>query len=373
MCTLGFNLVRVSGNFESYRMLKAIQILGSSGFVSQNWKRNSGAGLSFVAVSIKPLSSSPSLSSLTGVPKATSSFFQSSTRRTHCFMEFRGPSAHSESNPGGTSPSSSSVAGNVRKINFCQSCGGPTKHEKPDGEEKIRAICTICGKIAYQNPKMVVGCLIEHDNKVLLCKRKIQPSYGLWTLPAGYMEIGESAAEGAIRETWEEASAEVEVLSPFAQLDIPLIGQTYIIFLAKLKKPHFSPGPESSECQLFALDDIPFNSLAFSSMLVSLNLYVEDFKAGRFKFHYGLAQLLLTFTPSLSIIICNCDLMKADDVGKSFKHVGKLECRSTIRTIFSNSPEEMELVILFGVQPQIPDILFRPEQADLGCSVYCIG
>ncbi|KAF5950708.1 hypothetical protein HYC85_012701 [Camellia sinensis] len=149
----------------------------------------------------------------------------------------------------------------------------------------------------------VVGCLIEHDNKILLCKRKIQPSYGLWTLPAGYMEIGESAAEGAIRETWEEANAEVEVMSPFAQLDIPLIGQTYVIFLAKLKRPHFSPGPESSDCRLFSLDDIPFDSLAFSSMLVTLNLvgasltnkilsnyclsYIEDRKVGRPKFHYG--------------------------------------------------------------------------------------
>ncbi|RYQ88697.1 hypothetical protein Ahy_B09g095739 isoform D [Arachis hypogaea] len=120
---------------------------------------------------------------------------------------------------------------------------------------------------------MVVGCLIEHDNKVLLCKRKIEPSYGLWTLPAGYLEIGESAMEGAIRETREEANADVE---------------TYIIFLAKLKKPHFSPGPESSECKLFSLDEIPFSSLSFSSMVVTLNLYVEDMKAGRKpKFHYG--------------------------------------------------------------------------------------
>ncbi|RYQ88700.1 hypothetical protein Ahy_B09g095739 isoform C [Arachis hypogaea] len=127
---------------------------------------------------------------------------------------------------------------------------------------------------------MVVGCLIEHDNKVLLCKRKIEPSYGLWTLPAGYLEIGESAMEGAIRETREEANADVEVISPFVQLDIPLIGQ--------LKKPHFSPGPESSECKLFSLDEIPFSSLSFSSMVVTLNLYVEDMKAGRKpKFHYG--------------------------------------------------------------------------------------
>ncbi|KAH0689177.1 hypothetical protein KY289_016535 [Solanum tuberosum] len=192
------------------------------------------------------------------------------------------------------SSSSSSVAiqstilqGNIRKINFCQFCGGPNKHEIPDGEEKVRAICTRCGKITYENPKMVVGCLIEHDKKILMCRRKIHPSYGLWTLPAGYMEIGESAAEGAIRETWEEANAEVEVQSLFAQLDIPLIGQTYMIFLAKLKNPHFSPGPESSECQLFELDDIPYDSLAFSSMLVTLNLYIEDIKVGRPKFHYG--------------------------------------------------------------------------------------
>ncbi|KAK7278818.1 hypothetical protein RJT34_23856 [Clitoria ternatea] len=177
--------------------------------------------------------------------------------------------------------------GNVQSIKFCQWCGGTTKHEIPEGEERLRAICASCGKIAYQNPKMVVGCLIEHDNKILLCKRNIEPSFGLWTLPAGYLEIGESAMEGAIRETREEANADVEVISPFAQLDIPLIGQTYVIFLARLKKPHFSPGPESSECQLFSLDEIPFDSLSFSSMVVTLSLYVEDMKTGKPKFHYG--------------------------------------------------------------------------------------
>ncbi|XP_042484255.1 nudix hydrolase 23, chloroplastic-like [Macadamia integrifolia] len=173
------------------------------------------------------------------------------------------------------------------KIKFCQWCGGSTKHAVPDGDERERAICTICGKVAYQNPKMVVGCLVEHDDKVLLCKRNIPPSLGLWTLPAGYMETGESAAEGAIRETWEEAGAEVEVISHFAHLDIPRIGQSYIIFSARLKKPEFSPGPESMECRLFKIEDIPFDSLAFSSMLVALNLYVQDIKSGKLKFHFG--------------------------------------------------------------------------------------
>ncbi|KAK9290029.1 hypothetical protein L1049_008192 [Liquidambar formosana] len=277
-------------------MLKAMQILGSSsGFVSHRWRPHNSGGLSFISKSAKPLSSSSSSSSYSSCSRSPTASLLSpgfSARKSRCFRAFRMSAINSELNPDGTSSSSSSTSfqstGNTRKINFCQWCGGQTKHEIPDGEEKIRAICTICGRIAYQNPKMVVGCLIEHDNKVLLCKRKIEPSYGLWTLPAGYMEIGESAAEGAIRETWEEAGAEVEVLSPFAQLDIPLIGQTYIIFLAKLKKPQFSPGPESLECRLYDFDDIPFDSLAFSSILVTLKLYVEDMKAaGRPKFHYG--------------------------------------------------------------------------------------
>ncbi|KAF6139165.1 hypothetical protein GIB67_023218 [Kingdonia uniflora] len=156
----------------------------------------------------------------------------------------------------------------------------------PDGDDKPRAICTICGKIAYQNPKMVVGCLVEHGNKILLVQRNIQPAKGLWTLPAGFMEIGESAVQGATRETWEEAGADVEVVSPFIHMDVPLIGHSYMIFRAKLKTPHFAPGPESLDCKLFAVEDIPFDTLAFSSMLVTLNLYIKDLKAGKPRFHY---------------------------------------------------------------------------------------
>jgi ADP-ribose/FAD diphosphatase len=158
------------------------------------------------------------------------------------------------------------------KMSFCPSCGGPIEQQIPEGEHELRAVCTLCHRIHYQNPKMVVGCLVEHDNKVLLCRRSIQPSYGLWTLPAGYMELGESAAEGAARETWEEAQAKVEVVAHFAHLDIPVIGQSYIIFRARLKEPSFSPGAESLECALFALDEIPFDSIAFSSISVALKM-----------------------------------------------------------------------------------------------------
>ncbi|KAK1427137.1 hypothetical protein QVD17_15820 [Tagetes erecta] len=268
-------------------MLRSIQFLGScSGFSLHRLKLHHSPSL----ISISTSSRTPLLTN---------------SRTLLCFRQFRASSIRSQSNPDVTSSSATfrptrtgDVQGTARKLNFCQVCGGPTKHEIPDGEERERAICTLCGKIAYENPKMVVGCLIEHDNSILLCKRKIQPSYGLWTLPAGYMEIGESATEGAIRETWEEAGAKVKIISPFAQLDIPLIGQTYIIFLAKLMTPHFSPGPESSECRLFALDDIPFESLSFSSMLVTLNLYMEDIKVGKPKFHYGIINKRPGTSPS---------------------------------------------------------------------------
>uniref|UniRef100_A0ACD5XTC5 Uncharacterized protein n=1 Tax=Avena sativa TaxID=4498 RepID=A0ACD5XTC5_AVESA len=194
-------------------------------------------------------------------------------------------SSASASSPAAPSPTPVATVPKSR-IPFCPACGSPTKLAVPDGDEKMRAVCSSCGRVHYENPKMVVGCLVEHDNKVLLCRRKIEPAYGLWTLPAGYLEVGESAAEGASRETLEEACADVEIVSPFAQLDIPLIGQSYIIFRAKMKSPNFSPGAESLECALFALDDIPFDSLAFSSIIVTLRMYIEDVKSGNIKFHY---------------------------------------------------------------------------------------
>lgn len=184
------------------------------------------------------------------------------------------------------------------KISFCPACGGATEHRIPTGEEKPRAICTSCGIVHYQNPKMVVGCLVIHEDKILLCRRSIEPSYGLWTLPAGYMELGESAVEGAVRETWEEANAEVEVEAPFAQLDIPRIGQSYILFRAKLKTTKFSPGVESLECALFSLDEIPFDRIAFSSVSVALKLYVEDVRLGRMKVHHGVIEKRAGASPS---------------------------------------------------------------------------
>ncbi|URE44956.1 nudix hydrolase 23, partial [Musa troglodytarum] len=169
------------------------------------------------------------------------------------------------------------------KICFCHSCGNPTKQVIPDGEKKIRPSreC-VSSSLFFLLPQHI------RPSAKAGAGRGITPNVQrmLMTLPAGFLEIGESAAEGAARETLEEACAEVEVLSPFAQLDIPRIGQSYIIFRARLKTPHFSPGPESLKCALFALDDIPFDSLAFSSIIVTLKMYIEDTKSGNLKFHY---------------------------------------------------------------------------------------
>ncbi|KAJ4906615.1 hypothetical protein Rs2_10273 [Raphanus sativus] len=228
-------------------MLKAVQILSCS------------SGLTIISQRLTKTHNSSSSISL------KLSTFSTSPRRILSLNPTRMSSSLPGSDPLPKSPAFVSVrsSGDVRKIKFCQWCGG---HEIPDGEEKLRAICTHCGKIAYQNPKMVVGCLIEHEGKVLLCKRNIQPSHGLWTLPAGYLEVGESGAEGAMRETWEEAGATVEVISPFAQLDIPLIGQVLFAcgadvcyLLGKMKNLDFAPGHESIECRLFGLDEIPFD------------------------------------------------------------------------------------------------------------------
>eukprot|EP00897_Mesotaenium_endlicherianum_P003900 jgi/Mesen1/3538/ME000198S02738 len=174
------------------------------------------------------------------------------------------------------------------KINFCPACGGAVEQRVPAGEQEPRAVCTNCSRVHYINPKMVVCCLVEHDGHVLLCKRRIEPCAGLWTLPGGYMELGESAPEGAIRETWEEANADVTVVAPYAHLDIPLIGQSYLVFRARFAdKVAYGPGAESLETVLFKLDDIPFDSIAFSAVRVALEKYVEDARLGRYHVHLG--------------------------------------------------------------------------------------
>ncbi|EIE26161.1 hypothetical protein COCSUDRAFT_10765, partial [Coccomyxa subellipsoidea C-169] len=176
--------------------------------------------------------------------------------------------------------------------NFCRQCGGKIAMKVPPGENEERNVCTDCGYVDYYNPKLVVGCIVEHMGKLLLCRRGIEPCKGLWTVPAGFLEMGESSAAGAARETWEEASARVEIVAPYAHWDIPVIGQAYILFRARLAPPYtFWPGTESLETRLFAPEDIPFDQIAFSSVATALRFYVSDLKAGRrYHIHHGVIE-----------------------------------------------------------------------------------
>lgn len=141
--------------------------------------------------------------------------------------------------------------------------------------------------VHYQNPKMIVGCIVEHQERVLLCKRAIEPRYGYWTIPAGFLELGESAMAGAARESFEEANARVRIIAPYAHFDVPHIGQAYIIYRAELIEDAFGPGSESLEVKLASHEEIPWRELAFSAVRHALQLHAEDVRAGRFRAHQG--------------------------------------------------------------------------------------
>lgn len=136
----------------------------------------------------------------------------------------------------------------------------------PDGDTFEREVCATCGFIHYQNPKVVVGSVVHHDGRVLLCRRAIEPRSGFWTIPAGYMEIGETAAQGAVREAQEEACANIVIENVLAVYSIPDIAQVQVIHVAHLAEPEFKCGPESQEVSLFDWNDIPWEDLAFPSV-----------------------------------------------------------------------------------------------------------
>jgi ADP-ribose pyrophosphatase YjhB (NUDIX family) len=148
-------------------------------------------------------------------------------------------------------------------------------------------VCDGCGTIHYQNPKLVVGCIPEWKDNILLCRRAIEPRLGKWTLPAGYLENGETVTEGAIRETLEEACARVEIVAPYSLLSITHISQIYIFFRARLQDTNFSPGKESSNVRLFSESEIPWDELAFAVVIKTLKCYFKDRLNGIFPVHTG--------------------------------------------------------------------------------------
>ncbi|MEE4163236.1 MAG: NUDIX hydrolase [Woeseiaceae bacterium] len=161
------------------------------------------------------------------------------------------------------------------RMKYCSNCGETVSYRVPDGDNRERAVCDACGMVHYRNPLVVVGCVAERDGKILLCKRSIEPRYGKWTVPAGFMELGESLAEGAARETREEACATVEMGHLFASVDVVDAGQVHFFFTAKLVSD-YAAGEESLDAGLFAPDEIPWDEIAFSSGKFALEKYLED-------------------------------------------------------------------------------------------------
>ena len=172
-------------------------------------------------------------------------------------------------------------------MNYCSNCGNTVKLGIPPGDDRQRYLCDSCGIIHYQNPKVVVGCIPEMDGKILLCRRAIEPCAGKWTLPAGYLENGETVAQGARRETLEEAGARIEIIAPYALYNISYVSQIYVMFRARLINRHFEAGSESSEVRFFMEKEIPWDQIAFTVIESTLRQYFKDRATGLFPFHMG--------------------------------------------------------------------------------------
>jgi ADP-ribose pyrophosphatase YjhB (NUDIX family) len=177
-------------------------------------------------------------------------------------------------------------------MNFCSNCGARVTHEVPPDDNRVRAVCHACDTVHYENPKLVVGCIAEWQDRILLCRRAIEPRSGLWTVPAGFMENGETTAEGAVRETLEEANARVEVIGLYALYNIPHINQVYMLFRARLLDLAFCPGAETLETRLVAEGEVPWDRLAFATVRHTLHHYYNDRRAGEFRFHMGTIEPL---------------------------------------------------------------------------------
>ncbi|MBD21971.1 MAG: NUDIX hydrolase [Rhodospirillaceae bacterium] len=169
-------------------------------------------------------------------------------------------------------------------MKYCPNCSANLILRTPEGDNRARYCCDSCNTIFYQNPKNVVGTIPVYEDKILLCKRAIEPRKGKWTLPAGFMENGESSLEGAIRETKEEAGAEVTIKSDslYTLFNLPTINQVYIFFRAELSNLEFFPGIESEEVLLYKERDIPWSEIAFPVVKTTIENYFEDRRTGSF-------------------------------------------------------------------------------------------
>lgn len=170
-------------------------------------------------------------------------------------------------------------------IKYCTQCAAATTVLVPAGDNMARAVCPDCGHIHYENPRLVVGCIAEWEGAILLCRRAIEPRFGFWTLPAGFMENGETTAEAAARETREEAQAGIADLQPFAMVSVSHISQVHLFYRGHVIDGKFAPGEESLEVALFRAEDLPWDQMAFRSGTLCLRRYLEDRANGSFGFH----------------------------------------------------------------------------------------
>ncbi|WP_372965579.1 NUDIX hydrolase [Marinobacter sp.] len=170
-------------------------------------------------------------------------------------------------------------------MKYCSTCGQPVEQRIPEGDNRYRYVCVSCDTIHYQNPRIIAGTVPVWDGRILLCRRAIEPRYGYWTLPAGFMENAETTIEAAARETREEALAEVSIDGLYSIIDVPHINQVHMFYRATLLDGSFGAGEESLESRLFAADEIPWDEISFPTVKKTLKLFLNEMETGNYGVH----------------------------------------------------------------------------------------
>ncbi|HET7634490.1 MAG TPA: NUDIX hydrolase [Burkholderiales bacterium] len=172
-------------------------------------------------------------------------------------------------------------------MKYCPECGEKVMWQKANGTQQGRFVCNSCRAIFFQSPRLIASCIAEWEDKILLCRRGTEPGYGSWTLPAGFLEISETAADGARREVLEETGASVEIGTLYALFNLPAINQAQLVFRAHLLDPNVNVGHEMLDARLFGESEIPWDTLAFMSTLEALRHYFRDRKTGEYRFLFA--------------------------------------------------------------------------------------
>ena len=175
-------------------------------------------------------------------------------------------------------------------MSFCLQCGSKTEFLCPPGDTHLRQVCPKCKYVHYENPKIILGTLSYLDHQIVLCKRNIEPRKNKWTIPAGFMECGETLQEGALRETAEEAGLHIKLKKLYVIYTIPRISQVYMVYLCDLLSTDWKAGPETNDIQLFHFKDIPWDEIAFTAVTFTLKQFISDFSKNSFELHQAILK-----------------------------------------------------------------------------------